>query len=1292
MEGWSLIGDDTLECNSNGFWDFEIHRCEKISCSNEIEIKNGKFVERTSNNKDLWRDFKITNKKFHFKDKLDYVCENEEFNNSINSIECLSSGLWSTQNIECFEDQNIQADQVSSFKSSFDVEKQLRDLVTCPPITFNHVLYVLDNVLFSKESIKRNNLNIHGDTYHMKCPIGYMMEGNDTITCMESGVWSASVPQCHISLCPEPMFNYKIVSQKFYEAKFNAKIVQNQHSSKGYGRLPLENKTGLPFATVIKITCPSDYKVVDDRSTTVCLENGQWNEPSPVCEVSSCSELNIENGYSNHESIIVGSIIEIYCNEGFELIGERTLLCNKTGFWSHEAPLCVRKKCDWPAINNSYIKNENNQTNMFYMDSVRVECKIGFKLNGSSVLKCGEMNNWLPDHPFCQTIQCVLPFTNDSNLIFKNENNIEIMFSEKIDYNKIIKFSCKSGYKLIGHKSITCLHTGNLSTSTYPVCHKNQCNIWLINEIEGIKKINETLIEVGGKVKLSCQTGYVLTSNEYIKCLPNLKWSELPACEEIVCPIMNIKNGKIIGKNFTYRSSIEIECEKGYEIKSANKKFICELKGNWSPILENCQKIQCLSPPFIPNAQILERKYFFEDELKVLCDVGHHLIGPETITCLWNKKWSQPPMCEKVFCEKKIDIDKNLVFQIIKNQEEFERNGKLIYNAAVKFKCKLGFKLIGDDLLKCRADGTWNAEVPFCQQIFCQKPSISNFPTFLEIPSPNELSESFEVNSILKLKCKENFVQNNAISIKCLENGNWSQTSPNSCSAIICPKPVNQKNWSIKGNDFFYKSRIEYFCKKGYELVGNAVRECLSNSSWSGTEPSCQPIQCSIETIMVTNVKIQSIPPYFIGDTLKYACDDGYELIEKSSITCTEKKTWVGKLPVCKLKGCRLDTFPNISSMAGFETKNFKIHHSKDNKTYHEIGFEIEIKCKKGYYLIGNSYLICLKNLSWSEDLPRCERVICGNPPIISNSVVTQFKSKYFYNETYTYICEKGFEMKNKNDKIKLSSLNISCETSGFWSNVNASCERISCGKVPQIKNAEVDYFDTLYGSSAYYECNLGFKMYGFSKIECLENRSWSEPRPKCEQIHCGDLPFVNHSTFTMEGNKVGNKIKYQCDFGYRKVGNPVMICNENGEWRNENDFFPNVSIESLKLQDQSFGCVECSSISFSGSGALEFDDEDIETECGKNLLHDKTEICFENENTGSQKCLKTPCLFATLSNGEVKFSIDSEKQTVFAMYSCKKGFELHGRHKRACLLNGTWSHNEPICKGASILFKFNFS
>ena len=45
---------------------------------------------------------------------------------------------------------------------------------------------------------------------------------------------------------------------------------------------------------------------------------------------------------------------------------------------------------------------------------------------------------------------------------------------------------------------------------------------------------------------------------------------------------------------------------------------------------------------------------------------------------------------------------------------------------------------------------------------------------------------------------------------------------------------------SYSSNTKPYNSTATYSCEDGYNLVGDAVRTCLSSGNWSGYSPYCQ--------------------------------------------------------------------------------------------------------------------------------------------------------------------------------------------------------------------------------------------------------------------------------------------------------------------------------------------------------------------------------------------------------------------------------------------------------------------
>ena len=56
----------------------------------------------------------------------------------------------------------------------------------------------------------------------------------------------------------------------------------------------------------------------------------------------------------------------------------------------------------------------------------------------------------------------------------------------------------------------------------------------------------------------------------------------------------------------------------------------------------------------------------------------------------------------------------------------------------------------------------------------------------------------------------------------------------------MCPDLDDPDNGAVTVNGRGAGDTADYSCNTGYELVGDMTRTCMSNSQWSGEEPSCQ--------------------------------------------------------------------------------------------------------------------------------------------------------------------------------------------------------------------------------------------------------------------------------------------------------------------------------------------------------------------------------------------------------------------------------------------------------------------
>ena len=94
--------------------------------------------------------------------------------------------------------------------------------------------------------------------------------------------------------------------------------------------------------------------------------------------------------------------------------------------------------------------------------------------------------------------------------------------------------------------------------------------------------------------------------------------------------------------------------------------------------------------------------------------------------------------------------------------------------------------------------------------------------------------------------CNNSYALQGRSSRECLYNAMWSGSAP-VCGEVsynfVCPRDLRvPANGSVTVNaETHYMGTVAmYTCNTGLYLVGEGVRVCLSDGTWSGTEPTCR--------------------------------------------------------------------------------------------------------------------------------------------------------------------------------------------------------------------------------------------------------------------------------------------------------------------------------------------------------------------------------------------------------------------------------------------------------------------
>nr|XP_034302889.1 hyalin-like [Crassostrea gigas] len=98
-----------------------------------------------------------------------------------------------------------------------------------------------------------------------------------------------------------------------------------------------------------------------------------------------------------------------------------------------------------------------------------------------------------------------------------------------------------------------------------------------------------------------------------------------------------------------------------------------------------------------------------------------------------------------------------------------------------------------------------------------------------------------------------------------------------------------------------------------------------------------------------------------------------------------------------------------------------------------------------GYELIGQSTVTCLSSGHWSNSIPSCQRVNCGDPGVLTNGVPDFPGTRY--EDVVTYTCNAGYNI--------TGDVNRRCQATGLWSGLRPFCwYSISCSSSPCLNAA----------------------------------------------------------------------------------------------------------------------------------------------------------------------------------------------------------------------------------------------
>ena len=130
-----------------------------------------------------------------------------------------------------------------------------------------------------------------------------------------------------------------------------------------------------------------------------------------------------------------------------------------------------------------------------------------------------------------------------------------------------------------------------------------------------------------------------------------------------------------------------------------------------------------------------------------------------------------------------------------------------------------------------------------------------------------------------------------------------------------------------------------YTCDPGHVARGSLSRECLLGGKWSGSEPTCEFVDCSDPPELINGgyELLDSRTTY--AAEVRYTCGDDFTIRGETSVRCEANGKWTRAETQCDIIKCPPPRAPNGGRVSGSDQSQLSIsylltNHNSVSHTY----------------------------------------------------------------------------------------------------------------------------------------------------------------------------------------------------------------------------------------------------------------------------------------------------------------------------------------------------------------------
>ncbi|XP_070586728.1 complement factor H-like isoform X2 [Erythrolamprus reginae] len=463
---------------------------------------------------------------------------------------------------------------------------------------------------------------------------------------------------------------------------------------------------------------------------------------------------------------------------------------------------------------------------------------------------------------------------------------------------------------------------------------------------------------------------------------------------------------------------------------------------------------------------------------------------------------------------------------------------------------------------------------------------------------------------------------------------------------------------------YLENDRVQYRCNPGYVLEGPEWIQC-KGQEWTPHPPKClAPCSVTRRQLAAKNLFVfgnqRKARLIQSNQSLQFQCNKGYVLGVPSVRKCVDGYI---DLPLCISERGKNCSGPPRTENGDITTLSEKQYRS---------GSSVEFRCQNYYAIEGQNRSFC-DNGTWTK-VP-----ICLDPCLIPR---TELESQKIEVKDEIDVPENIFVQHGL-------SIELTCKT-GYVLAANSSqstflihcdgrlplipkCKEITCNS-PRISNGTFRPQRTIYhdGDLIRIRCDPEFTIKPDDRekvVECTKN-GWSPP-PKCIKTTCQTHPIKNGNLLSPKLiYKVGERVQFSCNTGYRYIDRPDALCTETG-W-------------SSKLQ-----CAEttCQADPIENGNLLSpkliyKDGETVQFSCnvGYRYIDRPYALCTETGWSSKLQCAEITCFPPEVTNGHFLPRRAQYMYNEKIDITCNEGFVSESLRKPSICKETGWVPL-PVCK-----------